>query len=208
MHKEVIHFIKFVSEILSVFFSDKVVMDIGGGDINGNNRYAFKNVVYHCNDVCASPNVTDISRTKDLQFPANAFDTIISTECFEHDPEYEQSFLKIYDMLKPNGLFVFTCASTGRPEHGTSNHKPHQSFGTICGFEDMKDYYKNLDESDLNKIVALKDIFVVYKTYYNSFSKDLYFFGIKHGDADELMKEKYGDIQYVETHVQETPTVF
>ena len=206
MHKEVIHFIKFVSEILSVFFSDKVVMDIGGGDINGNNRYAFKNTIYHCNDVCESPNVTIVSRTKDLHFQPNTFDTIISTECFEHDPEYEQSFLKIYDMLKPNGLFVFTCASTGRLEHGTSNHKPHQSFGTICGFEDMKDYYKNLDESDLNKIVSLKDIFVVYKTYYNAFSKDLYFFGIKHGDNDEVMKEKYGDIQYVETHVQETLT--
>lgn len=46
----------------------------------------------------------------------NTFDTIISTECFEHDPEYSESLNKIYKMLKPDGLFCFTCASTNRME--------------------------------------------------------------------------------------------
>ena len=204
MHKEVIRFINFIKNSMPTFFLDRIVLDVGGGDINGNNRYAFENCIYHCNDVCESPNVTCISRTKDLYFENNSFDTIISTECFEHDPEYEQSILKIYNLLKPNGLFVFTCASTGRPEHGTTNHKPHQSYGTICGFEDMKDYYKNLTEKDLDNISKLKNIFSVYKTYYNSFSKDLYFFGIKKGDNDNLMIEKYGNVNYIEEHVIDT----
>jgi cyclopropane fatty-acyl-phospholipid synthase-like methyltransferase len=60
-----------------------------------------------------------VSKTKDLPFGNNTFDTIISSECFEHDPEYKESFIKIYNMLKPDGLFCFTCASTGRNEHGT-----------------------------------------------------------------------------------------
>ena len=32
-----------------------------------------------------------------IPFENNLFDTIISTECFEHDPEWEQSLKKIYE---------------------------------------------------------------------------------------------------------------
>ena len=86
-------------------------MNVGSGDINGNNHYLFDNCHYNGNDVVAVPNVTIVSRTKDLPFNDNYFDTIISSECFEHDPEYIESWKKIYKMLKPIGLFVFTCAS-------------------------------------------------------------------------------------------------
>ena len=50
-------------------------------------------------------NVTIVSKTKDLPYENETFDTIISTECFEHDPTYKESFLKIYAMLKKDGLF-------------------------------------------------------------------------------------------------------
>ena len=41
-------------------------------------------------------NVTIVSKTKDLPFEDASFDTIVSTECFEHDPEYAAHFpLKI-----------------------------------------------------------------------------------------------------------------
>ena len=85
-------------------------------------------------------------------------------------------------MLKADGLFVFTCASTGRPEHGTRQCKPHQSFGTLSDIVDMRDYYKNLTEYDIDAVLSLKDSFSVFKTYYNTFSKDLYFVGIKNGN--------------------------
>ena len=182
MHKEAIHFIKYISVLFRHFFHNKTVIDIGGGDINGNNRIHFTNCDYYCNDVTPSVNVNIVSRTKDIIMPDEYFDTIISTECFEHDPEYIQSLKKIYKMLKPGGLFVFTCASTGRPEHGTRQCKPHQSFGTICDITDMRDYYKNLSECDIDDVLSLKDSFSVFKTYYNTFSKDLYFVGIKNGN--------------------------
>ncbi len=206
MHKEAVHFIYFVALSFSSFFNNKVVLDVGGGDINGNNRIVFSCCDYHCNDVSPSSNVTCVSRTKDLPFENNYFDTIISTECFEHDVEYVASFLKIYQLLKPNGLFVFTCASTGRPEHGTRKCKPHQSYGTICGFEDMQDYYKNLTEQDLNAVLPLNELFVIWKTYYNTFSKDLYFFGIKKGDNDNEIHKLYNNVYYIETHVVDTTT--
>lgn len=204
MHKEAIHFIKTMSEILSLYFKDKRVLDVGGGDINGNNKDVFCNCEYICNDVILSKNVNIVSRTKDLAFDNHYFDTIISTECFEHDPEYKESFLKIYELLKPNGLFLFTCASTGRAEHGTRNSKPHQSYGTIAQIEDMQDYYKNLNEHDLNEVLPLSNLFIIYKTFYNKYSKDLYFFGIKKGEYNSNIIKQYLNIEYNELHVIET----
>ena len=56
---------------------------------------------------CKPDIVADLE--EDLPFADNSIDTIVSTECFEHDPEYKESFIKIYKMLKSNGLFCFTC---------------------------------------------------------------------------------------------------
>ena len=204
MHKEIIHFITTMSITLFKYFNNSIVLDVGGGDINGNNRYAFNNCDYSCNDVVKSTNVTHVSRTKDLIFENDTFDTIISTECFEHDPEYIDSFLKIYELLKPNGLFIFTCASTGRLEHGTRNSKPQQSYGTIEDIEDMRDYYKNLTIVDLNHVINLTN-FIVYKSYYNSLSKDLYFVGIKKGDGDFIINDT--QLSYTADHVIEQPMI-
>ena len=184
MHTEARDFTLFVKKILADYFTKKHVLDVGSGDINGNNRFLFDNCIYEGNDVIQAKNVTIVSKTKDLPFQSNTFDTIVSTECFEHDPEYKQSFIKIYDMLKPNGLFMFTCASVGRPEHGTRRTSPHCSYGTIGKLEDMSDYYKNLTVCDLNEALNLCSLFSVWDTYYNSKSRDLYFVGIKKGCYD------------------------
>jgi SAM-dependent methyltransferase len=179
MHGEARDFTIFVKQILPDYFVNKTVLDVGAGDINGNNRFLFENGTYEGNDVIEASNVTIVSKTKDLPFEDQSFDTIISTECFEHDPEYADSFRKIYAMLKPNGLFFFTCASTGRPEHGTRRTTPGDSYGTIGNLEDMSDYYKNLTEYDINDITPLNDLFSCWDTYYNARSCDLYVVGIK-----------------------------
>ena len=191
MHIQARNFTEFVKEILFEFFINKRVLDVGSGDINGNNRFLFNNCEYDGNDVIKANNVTIVSKTKDLYFQDNTFDTIISTECFEHDPEYKESFIKIYNMLKPDGLFCFTCASTGRDEHGTRRTSPECSYGTIGNLEDMSDYYKNLTEIDLNEVLSLNNLFSVWDTYYNNESKDLYFVGIKKGISNLNSLEKY-----------------
>ena len=179
MHIQARDFTVFIKQLINEYFLNKVVLDVGAGDINGNNRFLFENCEYNGNDVIDAPNVTIVSKTKDLLFEENYFDTIISTECFEHDPEYKESFIKIYQMLKPNGLFCFTCASTNRPEHGTRRTSPQDSYGTIGNLDDMNDYYKNLTETDLNKVLNLSSLFSSWNTYYNAESCDLYFVGIK-----------------------------
>ena len=186
MHEQARQFTLFVKSTLADYFINKQVLDVGSGDINGNNRFLFENCNYEGNDVIQAPNVTIVSKTKDLQLEDNRFDTIISTECFEHDPEYKESFLKIYKMLKVGGLFCFTCASTGRGEHGTRRTSPGCSYGTVGNLDDMVDYYKNLTEIDLNEVLNLNALFSTWDTYYNSESKDLYFIGIKTGNNSDI----------------------
>jgi len=186
MHQSARDFTLYVKFILTTYFKNCKVLDVGGGDINGNNRFLFKNCEYHCNDVGEAPNVTIVSKTKDLKFEDNTFDTIISTECFEHDPEYVESFKSIYRMLKPNGLFLFTCASIRRYEHGTRRTSIKDSYGSIYDLEDMRDYYKNLSIYDIQQIQDLDEIFLYWNSYYNSDSSDLYFFGIKKSSINNI----------------------
>jgi SAM-dependent methyltransferase len=179
MHIQAKEFTLFVKDIYPNYFINKKVLDVGSGDINGNNRFLFVNCEYDGNDVIKADNVTIVSKTKDLLFLDETFDTIISTECFEHDPEYKDSLKKIYKMLKPDGLLCFTCASTGRAEHGTRRTSPNDSYGTIGGLNDMYDYYKNLNIIDINEVLDLNKSFSNWESYYNAESKDLYFVGIK-----------------------------
>jgi SAM-dependent methyltransferase len=199
MHVQARDFTVFVKKILGNYFINKRVLDVGSGDINGNNRFLFENCEYDGNDVIQTNNVTIVSKTKDLPFTDNTFDTIISTECFEHDPEYKESFIKIYNMLKPDGMFCFTCASTGRREHGTKRTTPRDSYGTIGNLPDMSNYYKNLTETDLNDVLSLNALFSVWDTYYNNESKDLYFVGIKKGNSNFNSLEKYVSHEVVNT---------
>lgn len=198
MHPQVTRFMKFVKSILPEWFSDKRVLDVGSGDINGNNRFLFENCEYDGNDVVQAKNVTIVSRTKDLTFEDKTFDTIVSTECFEHDPEYKESLMKIYSMLKPDGLLCFTCASTGRAEHGT-RRTDKASYGTKANIEDMVDYYKNLTELHINDVLNLNDSFSIWDTYYNSKSFDLYFVGVKKGEKSFDTLQTYTDFGAVKT---------
>lgn len=201
MHTQATNFTVFVKSILPDSFKNKNVLDVGSGDINGNNRHLFEGCRYEGNDVIEAPNVTIVSKTKDLPFEDSSFDTIISTECFEHDPEYKHSFLKIYRMLKAGGVFLFTCASTGRAEHGTRRTSPNDSYGTRGDLSDMQDYYRNLIDYDLNDVLNLNKCFSKWDTYYNGESKDLYFVGVKKMENQEEYEvlPEYRDYYLIKT---------
>jgi SAM-dependent methyltransferase len=188
MHLEARNFTLFVKQSLPEFFKHKRVLDVGSGDINGNNRFLFDKCEYEGNDVFPANNVTIVSKTSALPFLPGTFDTIISTESFEHDPEYPLSFQKIVDMLKPGGLFLFTCASTGRPEHGTRRTSPYYSYGTIGNVHGWTDYYKNLTIEDLKQSIDI-NVFSQYSHFYNEKSHDLYFWGIKRGGSLYSMED-------------------
>jgi SAM-dependent methyltransferase len=178
MHPEAEHFTLYVKNSFpSLFDSADNVLDVGSGDINGNNRQLFtEKTNYEGNDMVAGNNVTIVSPTSGLTFSDDHFDIIVSTECFEHDPEYELSMKNIARMCKPGGLFFFSCASTGRREHGTRRTSPTDSFATNANVPLWQDYYKNLTHEDIK---FLAEIFPFSRTYYNSVTKDLYYLGLK-----------------------------
>lgn len=181
MHIEASHFLYFYKYYYPELFTNKKVLDVGAGDINGNNKHLFKNCEYNANDVVNASNVTIVSETKNLKFDDEYFDIIISSECFEHDPDYKESILNIIRMLKKDGLFIFTCASDGRPEHGTLNNSPSSSYATINKLDNFKNYYKNLNIDHLKEFLDLDEIFSNWLSFYNKKSKDLYFVGLKRG---------------------------
>lgn len=160
------------------FFKDKSVLDVGSLDINGNNRYLFDNCTICGIDVGAGSNVDVVSTAHEFNAPDQSYDVIISTECFEHDMHYAKSLNNIVRMLKNGGLFLFTCATTGRPEHGTKRTTPGNA-PLLPDQDDWSNYYKNITEDDVKVAVDIDMIFAKYSFEVNRASHDLYFWGIK-----------------------------
>lgn len=148
-----------------------VILDCGSLDINGNNRYLFASSDYLGIDVGPGKNVDRVCRIHEFDAPNDTYDIIISTECFEHDEFYAESLLNITRMLKPGGLFLFTCATTGRPEHGTTRSDPGSAPFT-------NNYYKNLTAEDINDAMPLEE-YERHGFSGNVQACDLYFWGIK-----------------------------
>lgn len=169
-HPEQQDFCNYVKAKFPFAFKDRKVLDVGSLDINGNNRYLFDGGEYLGIDIGPGPNV-DLVCPVHLMPGEEQFDTIISTECFEHDEFWKESLRRIMSLLVPGGLFVFTCATTGRPEHGTLRTSPGDAphVGT---------YYQNLTEADIRSVIDV-DKLLCYEFATNERTKDLYFFGIK-----------------------------
>ena len=159
------------------FFKNGRVLDVGSLDINGNNRGFFYNCIYTGLDIAPGPNVDVVSPAHEYK-SQEKFDTIISTECLEHDKFYELTLKNCVDMLRSGGLFVFTCATTGRPEHGTRRTDTYSSPLT-CRLDDWGDYYKNLTEEDIRKALDIASLFSSHEFMIGYENNDLYFYGIK-----------------------------
>ena len=181
MHQQIADFFMFVRTHMKQYFTGaKLVLDIGSGDVNGNNRQFFDNsCTIHGNDVFPGRNVDLVYRTTELPFLKPTFDTIISSECFQHDAEYAESLKKAVTILRPGGLLMFSCASTGCKEHGTRKHFPEKSFATKGGLSKWRDYFKTLGLEDIRAVLDLDAVFCHYGAYYNTKTQDLYFYGVK-----------------------------
>jgi SAM-dependent methyltransferase len=177
-HANQIEFCKKIKNKFPDFFKDKKVLDVGSLDINGNNRYLFENCEYTGIDIGPGKNVDIVSLGHKFDAPDESYDFIISTECFEHDMYYELTIKNIYRMLKSKGFFLFTCATTGRREHGTKRTSPRDA-PLLTAFDKWSDYYKNLTADDIKKIYDLDKIFSKHEFEINKKSHDLYFYGIK-----------------------------
>jgi SAM-dependent methyltransferase len=177
-HKEQIEYCKKIKNKLPNLFKNKNVLDIGSLDINGNNRYLFEDCKYVGIDVGPGKNVDFVCKGHQFSDPDKSYDVVISTECFEHDMYYSLTIKNAIRLLKTGGLFIFTCATEGRPEHGTRTTNP-QDAPLLNEFENWADYYKNLTEEDIENVFDLDSTFSEYEFEVNRISCDLYFYGVK-----------------------------
>lgn len=156
-HPSQIYFCQNVKKQFPNHFKNVSVLDIGSLDINGNNRYLFENYTYVGVDLGVGPNVDVVSRGH-LYKSDQLFDVVISTECFEHDEYYDLTIKNMYKLLKSGGIFLFTCAAPGRPEHGTLKSS-NEAVPFVC---ELNDYYKNLSEIDIRKVIHVDNLFSKY----------------------------------------------
>lgn len=174
-------YIRGVKEKWPRYFRRVSVLDIGSLDINGSNQLHFEDCLYLGVDVDIGKNVDIVSKGHELALPDNTFDVVISSECFEHDMHYRATLQNAVRLLRPGGMFVFTCATTGRPEHGTARTTP-EAAPLLQRFEEWANYYKNLTEFDIRDAIAVDDLFVEYEFRVDYNICDLYFWGIKRGE--------------------------
>jgi hypothetical protein len=158
------------------YFKNKIVLDVGSLDINGNNRYLFDDCVVTGIDVGPGNNVDYVCVAHEFK-PLLNYNFVISTECFEHDMHYDKTIKHIIDLLPIDGAFLFTCATVGRPEHGTRRTSPEDA-PLLSDEACWSDYYKNLTEEDIKKVFD-PNLFKEHLFEVNNNSHDLYFFGIK-----------------------------
>jgi SAM-dependent methyltransferase len=93
-------------------------LDIGGRDINGHPRGLWPDVKWDVMDVREGDGVTQVwDATIPLTEFNETFDLIICTETFEHVAGWEGIVRNAAAWLKPDGLFLTTCAGPGFGVH-------------------------------------------------------------------------------------------
>jgi SAM-dependent methyltransferase len=178
-HREQKIFIGMVKELYPDYFLGKKVVDFGSLDINGNNRIFFDMCDYTGVDIGKGSNVDVISKAHEYK-PNKKFDVVITTEMLEHDMYWEKSLANMLYLLKPNGLLLITCATTGRPEHGTARSECASDSPFTSQIEGWSNYYRNLTIEDVNTVLKPEQNFETY--FENETSRppnDYQFYGIK-----------------------------
>jgi SAM-dependent methyltransferase len=171
-HKQQFDFVKGVAHLYPKNFHKANILEVGSLDINGSVRQFFVDCEYSGIDLGEGKGVDIVCQGQEYDEPADTFDTVISCECFEHNPDWVATFTNMHRMTKVGGLIVMSCATTGRPEHGTKRTSPQDA--PFCG-----DYYKNLTEQDFVEQFKLDNMFSTYQFGVGEQTRDLYFYGIK-----------------------------
>lgn len=179
MHYPVKFFISQIKREFPYKFRLRKVLEVGSHNINGSPREYFDFCDYTGVDIYKGKGVDIVGKITDksIKLKSDSFDLVISTEMLEHDNEWADSLKKMYDLLKPAGLLIVTCAAPARKEHGTKRTS------TEWCSPDTSDYYQNISLSMFRKVVP-DDLFEMYMLQYAQGENDLQFYGIKKGKSN------------------------
>lgn len=175
-HQALLDFLLTLSDDLGEHFRHRRVLEVGSLDINGSVRMVFSDCDYVGLDVAEGKGVDVVCEGQKYDAPDNSFDVVISCEVMEHNPHWQETFRNMIRICRPGGLVIMTCATTGRPEHGTARTDASLSPLTVnLGWN----YYLNLRERDFRRAIDLTPSLAVHRFWVNWNHYDLLFAGIK-----------------------------
>lgn len=173
MHKEQKEWCEEIKEQFPDYFDCARVLDIGSLDVNGTNRYLFKDSCYTGVDVIPGPGVDIISLAHKMT--EKKYDVVLSTNALEHDMFWHLTLAQMMRLTDRGGLMVFTCAYSQR-QHGTRATKPEDS-GTAKLEGHWGEYYRNLKVLDIYSVVNPERHFGSFM--FGVTGRDLRFWGIR-----------------------------
>lgn len=175
-HKSQNQFVSVCASLLKNEIPAPKVVEIGSYYINGSVREHFQwSSGYVGVDLIPGQGVDAVASGHEYG-KGNSFDIAVSCECFEHNPYWLETFVNMIRLVKPGGCVIFTCATTGRPEHGTDRSDEYSNPG---GLKQGWHYYCNLTRRDFCRHLVLKNHFDFHRFFTIERSQDLLFFGIK-----------------------------
>ncbi len=175
-HIEVNAFLNNFISSIEPFYKRPRVLEIGSYDVNGSVRSNFKDAQEYIGvDLIPGPSVDVVSKGH-LYVSDHKFDIVLSVESFEHNSYWIETFANMISLTDDEGILIFTCATRGRPEHGTFRTDPYSSPGTSSSDDS---YYMNLGIDDFKKNFDLDQRFKSHGFYVNNITRDLYFYGLR-----------------------------
>lgn len=126
-HEHQLCFISTLTSHLARDYTGANILEVGSYNVIGSIRDYFKGSTYVGVDLYEGPGVDLISDGKSINLPDSSQDITVSCESFEHNPFWLETFENMYRIIKSGGFVIFTCATRGRAEHGTSRTSPGAS---------------------------------------------------------------------------------
>jgi hypothetical protein len=170
MHKQVMQFMTAMRASHPNFFTGQSVIEVGSLNINGSARQFFTGGRYIGYDLTPGDGVDVVSHFADAA-PTGAADVVVSTEALEHDSRWQETLKAIQAAVRRGGLCIVTCATYGRPEHGTLRNGPQDSPATLG-------HYRNLGVQELVEAGFLFG-WSEFRLSVDNKCHDMYFWGIR-----------------------------
>jgi SAM-dependent methyltransferase len=134
MHTEAFDFVRRVVQALPRL---KRVLEFGSRNVNGTVREIFTDAnsiggIYHGLDLVPGENVFIVADAADWRPPVSEefplakwlYDAVVCCEVFEHTPRVADICKSAFEVLKPGGVFIVTCASQWREPHSVNGNGP------------------------------------------------------------------------------------
>jgi SAM-dependent methyltransferase len=177
-HPAQLEFVGLLSEALKPYFRRSRVLEVGSLDVNGSIRGLFTDCDYSGLDVAPGKGVDVVCEGHKYDAADGSFDTVISCEAMEHNPYWEGTFRNMVRLCRPGGVVIMTCATIGRPEHGTARGDADSSPLTVgLGWN----YYRNLTPKYFERTIDLNSAFSFHRFWINWSHFDLLFLGFRSG---------------------------